>query len=499
MNCFLCHLPEPANDERIRELQEGRIQWSATATLARTGLVEQTPSGWQWNPESFTSDGLARPERLAVRDPKSTNCGLCHGQVHFGEEPLALEHTPGNWTTEATGQVFSPQRISASAVNLAGKQTRARPWDVHAERLLGCTDCHPSVNNPAFSGRSKGAAPGHLQFDARRPAWDQYLFRPSHHLAKGHSAQATLADNLDGSMRRCDDCHRPEPAHDWLPFQKRHMDALACEACHIPHLAAPAYRQVDWTVLVSEGRGRTEYRGAEGNPQNPSTLIHGYRPVLLPRTEADGTKRLFPHNVITSWYWVAGEAERPVSLEKLNQAFFLSGRYHPDVIAALDDDGNGVLETRELVLDRPEKVEAIKGRLEAIGVSNPKIRGQMQPYSLHHGVVSGRWATRECNDCHASLSRMTEPFALATYVAGGVKPQLVGETNVRMEGPIHRSEDGRLEYHPSTTAAGIYIAGHDRARWLDAAGGLFVLVVLGSVSVHTVLRIRGRRGERAKP
>ena len=55
-------------------------------------------------------------------DPRSEHCGSCHGVVHDGSDPLLVVLGRGaNWSTEKTGQVFSPQKINRSGMNLVDK------------------------------------------------------------------------------------------------------------------------------------------------------------------------------------------------------------------------------------------------------------------------------------------------------------------------------------------------------------------------------------------
>lgn len=483
LNCLLCHTPQPAG----AQLDSARSPWAATAALAHTELVARTASGWRWNPEAFDPEGLARQDVLEIQDPKTTNCGLCHGLAAQSASAAGLVDTP---EANPTGEVFSAQRITVSAVNVAGKQRLGRPWDVHAERLLECTDCHHSVNNPAFAASPAARAAGHLRFDARRLEIDQYLRQPSHRLAKGYRAQPGPADHLDGSIRSCGDCHDAASAHAWLPYPVRHMRALSCEACHVPHVPAAAPAQVDWTMLTPEGSPRVEYRGVEGDPADPTSLVEGYRPVLLPRRLPDGSSKLVPHNLVATWTWVAGESAVPIEREVLQAALLQAGRYHPDVVAALDANRDGVLRAAELRLDSTEKIGAIRHRFEVLGIPDARIRGELVPYGVHHGVVRGRFATRECNECHAADSRVAESVELAAYLPGGVVPEPIAGTNVSLAGAVEATPEGRLVFHPSTRAAEVYLVGHDRSRWLDWLGGLFVLSVLGTVSVHTVLRVR---------
>ena len=485
MNCFLCHTPKPDNQARVKELREGRFQWANTATLASTGLVRPTQDGWAYQRAAFLPDGRLEASKLGIREPKSENCGLCHGLAESGEQPLRLELSLRQWSTATKGQVFSPQRICQSAINLKDKEHLARAWDVHAQRLLECTSCHFSINNPAFYEPTPSSRPKHLVFEPRRLTPGQYIEQPSHQFAKGHTSQGTLARHLDGTMRRCDDCHNAADTHDWLPYQDAHFSRLSCEACHIPQVYAPAVRQVDWTILTPSGEPQLQWRGIEGDPANPTAEVTGFRPVLLPLQGLDGRSRLVPHNLITAWYWVEGGAiPRPVRLADLKAAMLLNGKYHPDVARAI---GAG-----RAVLDAPEKVEVVRRRLETVGVVKPHIEGEIQPYSLHHGVGPAKWATRKCETCHAGDSWLGERFTLASYVPGGVVPKAVGDSGVELTGDP-QTGDGQLNYRPSTRAASLYILGHNRWPWVNALGGLSLLAVVFGVVVHAGLRVRMAR------
>jgi hypothetical protein len=120
------------------------------------------------------------------------------------------------WQTATTGQLISPDKISASGMNLANKEDLTRSWDIHAERGLECTDCHFSLNNPTYYQTSE--SPDHLQFDPRRLEIGEYLQRPDHNIARAR-AQTTGA-RAQGTMRRCESCHDAEPVHAWLPLRR---------------------------------------------------------------------------------------------------------------------------------------------------------------------------------------------------------------------------------------------------------------------------------------
>lgn len=495
LNCFLCHLTEPDNDARIIAIRAGQFQWAATATLRASGLVSQNAGRWVWNPKAFDADGLLLPEYVTVQDPSNANCAQCHGVVHTDvNQPLTLPacNDLTNPQTATTGQVFSPQRMSVSGVNLTGKQGLTRSWDVHAERQVDCVDCHFSLNNPIYYFESLASRPGHLIFDPRRLDLGEYLKYPDHNLARGQSAQYNLAPELKGTMRRCESCHDAANVHrDWLPYVERHLSVLACESCHIPQLYAPAIQSYDWTVINEISQPAVTCRGVDGTGASPADLVSGYEPVWMPRTNVDGQTMLAPYNLITAWYWVYDDPQggpRPVRLYDLQAAYLENGRYAPEIVAAFDGNADGRVDASELVIDTDLKRDVVAARLAALGLANPRIEGQVQPYSINHGVARDQWVLTDCRACHSDSSRVTQPIRLADRLPGGVTPAFVPGTNVSTGGQIYTDADGALYYRPSTDTAGRYIFGHDRVAWVDWLGGIFFLGVLAAVAGHGGLR-----------
>ncbi len=51
----------------------------------------------------------------------------------------------------------------------------------------------------------------------------------------------------------------------------------------------------------------------------------------------------------------------------------------------------------------------VAARLTALGLANPHIEGEIQPYSVNHDVAGSEWATRDCQTCHSDNSRLTQP------------------------------------------------------------------------------------------
>jgi thiosulfate reductase cytochrome b subunit len=493
VDCFLCHTSQPNNNEKVNAIQNEHGEWAVTATLAGAGLVDANGDGtYTWNPTAFTAEGIPNEGLLAIQDPTNANCAQCHGLVHTDNEtPVTLSGCSlDERQTATTGQVIAAQDISQSGMNLEDKVSLSHSWDIHAERGVTCTDCHYSLNNPVYYQADAESKPENLQFDPRRLEIGEYLEKPDHNFARGQSAQTNVAAELKGSMRRCDACHSIESGHaDWLPYVEQHMEKVACETCHIPQMNAPAVQSYDWTVLQADGQPVTECRGVEGDSGTIQDLVTGFQPVLLTRSNIDGENSLTPYNLVTAWYWVydSPEGPRPVLLEDLQAVWFSGEQYAPEILAALDSDGNGTLSSTELRLDTSEKVAVITGRLEALGLANPHIEAQVQPYSINHNVVRGEWVTRDCQTCHTSDSRLAAPLTLASYLPGGVVPEPVSDTNIVPSGEV-KVENDSLVYQPDTAEQGLYVFGHNRAAWIDWLGGLMFLGVLAAVVGHGSLR-----------
>jgi thiosulfate reductase cytochrome b subunit len=507
MNCFLCHLTQPANAARVEAIQSGQVEWAATATLMEAGIVERSGEGFLWNPAAFTDQGELNAPFVAIQDPNNANCAQCHGVVQVNsEQALTLVGCDlDQWQTATTGQVISGERISLSGVNLTQKASRTHPWDIHAARGLECTDCHFSLNNPAYYLASEESRPAHLQFDPRRLEIGEYLQRPDHNFARGQSAQYTIAESLKGTMRRCESCHDASLHADWLPYVERHMEELACESCHIPELAAPAIQFTDWTALQLSGQPLSACRGVEGETQTITDLVTGFQPVLLQRRSADGDLSLAPYNLIASWYWLydSPEGPRPVLISDLRAAWFENDRYAADVLALFDVDGDGALSAVELRLDTLEKERLIAGRLRELGLANPRIQAEIQPYSINHNVVTGSAALKDCQACHADQSRLAAPMQLAAYLPGGMLPVFVADANVQA-GEGLAVKDGALVYSPNAADHGLYVFGHHRVDWIDWLGALFFAGVLLGVAGHGGLRFyntlrRPRRAATTRP
>ena len=464
--------------------------------MVGTGIVEEIDDALIWNEQAFDQDGNLTEANINIQDPTDDNCALCHGLVHIDSQtPLTLDGcSPQQWSTITTGQIISPFRIADSGMNINSKEDLTRSWDVHSERVISCTDCHYSLNNPIYYQESDESQPEHLIFDPRRIDLGEYLYRPLHQFAKGQSAQGNVAPELDNTARRCESCHTMENTHNWLPYAERHSEAVSCESCHVPEMYAPSRQYMDWTVLNNSGMPLSACRGIEeAGDISSNVLINSYTPVLLPRENSDGSAALAPHNLVTSWFWVYGDPERPVPIRELTAAWFGENGYHDEVLSVFDENGDGLLDHSELIIDTDQKESLIAARLESLGLKNPQIKGEIQPYSINHTVTHGDWATRDCRSCHGDESLITRPFMLSDRVPGDVLPTFVGDNQVSTAGEIYTAGDGSIYYQLETKEENLYILGHDSVNLVDWFGSIVIIGTVIGVTIHGGMRFFAMR------
>jgi len=164
-DCLLCHMPGYHFDQRNQQINYRNYRWAATAGAglgriqgavftpghSRAGADEpQSPQGkwnfskrptvsYQWNNRLiFTPEGRLKGA-LVSRSIDAKNCLNCHA--------------PGD--AKNSGTLYQA------------------PWDHHIRANFQCTDCHPLV------GQNAGE-------------------RLRHQIAKGHSSQGSIRDDLDG-------------------------------------------------------------------------------------------------------------------------------------------------------------------------------------------------------------------------------------------------------------------------------------------------------------
>lgn len=449
----------------------------------------------EWAADQLHADGVPLEGLLDIHKPRDENCAQCHGIVDNSLEiPLTIsDDIASRSMTELTGQIISPQKISNSGLNVAGKDSLTHPFDVHADRVVGCVNCHYSLNNPVYFQQRAESRPAHLDFDPRRLTNADYLERPLHQVAKGSSVHGLNAMESINSMRRCESCHDAENVHEWLPYRKRHFASLACESCHIPKLYGPALQSVDWTLVDADGEPLRQYREIDGDPASADTLIGGFRPVMLPRDNVGGKRKLAPFNLVSNWYWVAGSPARRIPAEELLLALYHNGRLHPELVQVLDLNGDGKVENAELRIETPDQTQAVLQRLETSGFEEVSMVAEVQPYSVSHSVVNGVWATKQCDSCHGSESVLAAAFPLSDYLPGGMLPVATHQEQVELNGSFNTGAGGGTVFVADNRASGYYIIGLSGLAWVDQLGLLMFLGITFGVTVHAIGRFLASR------
>ncbi len=434
---------------------------------------------------SIDENGLLRREAMKISSPKNENCAYCHGLIHSEAAPLSL---PENYESEGgkydltrrTGVMISSQNVSDSLLNIKNKSTLNYPWDVHAARMVKCTACHFSHNNPARVGGRRGDME-FLQSDPRRISTAEYLKRPDHRLAAAV----------------CTDCHDPLAVHNFLPYKKRHFEVLSCGACHISALKGPALKSVNAAVVTADGLPPTEYRGFDDRPEGTSlntTFSSGYTPFLL--DEPDNGKepgRIAPYNLLTETFWIEGSNDARVPLETVRKACLDENGYREEIIRGFDADGNSRLDAAELSLDSAKKIDLIKSALEKLGVRNPRLRSEVTPLEIHHGVMPGQRARKDCSRCHAVESTLNRDIALASFVPAGDFSDIKTNGMPEGAGEIVREGNGALVFRKNNASSRYYVFGHTRAAWSDLIGLLALAGVAVGVAMHGGYRIYTRK------
>ena len=490
MDCLLCHSDITDQPERSESLHNGDYAWANSAALSQRDILLKSEGQWLWNPAMFLADGSLIEGALSIRKPSDENCAQCHGQVNSGLEPAlrVSSDLAKRSMTDRTGQIISAQKLLNSGLNIAGKESLDHAFDVHAERVVGCVNCHYSLNNPVYFLQREASRPQHLDFDPRRLSSADYLQKPLHQFAKGKSTHGLASVSSENSLRRCESCHDAGKVHQWLPYRERHFRSLACESCHIPKLYGPALQSLDWTLPDQDGQPRRQYRDVEGDPASADSLVNGFIPVILARENADGERQLAPFNLITSWFWLAGDPVRPITREQLVKALYEKEGLHQDILKSLDDDGDGRLNGKEWRLDNAERVSVVGRHLQASGFENVQLSSEITPFSISHNVVNGRWATKECSSCHGQDSRLAGAFALSDYQAGGQLPGPVDYAGISLDGEIIAMDDGSVAYLPDISASGFYIIGLHGLDLVDQLGLLMFFGIALGVSGHALAR-----------
>ena len=422
-DCLMCHMPGYNYELRKKQIKSLNFRWAATAGAGFAKVKGAVKKGdipvvsyitAKHGP--FMPDG--RVALKMVREIPSENCLSCHREPDWKKKGASYNHRT----------------------------------DVHLRAGVRCVDCHVT---------------GRKATDARISG------REMHQIGKGDDPTGLVRNDLDNTMRTCEDCHvkgelrTKVAAHRGLP--PLHFDKIACLTCHVPQRQVKAALMQDSTVLNSvprismAGKRIWTFYGPDMKPWNlygeASTFTVEKQPLFLfDPVRAWYKGKIYPMNRIDS-IWIAildmkGNITGQPYMKDLYKMW--SGHMKdpqknwPALSVIQDDNHDGAPE-----INRPDEIRAmlaattayLKKACEPIAqrqlalVSGPlyTVDGenwlnlkfqpepwQYTPYSsvfkLSHDIMPADSALGAggCTDCHSSSSRlwtrkvMLEPFDGAT-------------------------------------------------------------------------------------
>jgi len=425
-DCLVCHLPEGYYDYgiRVEQIRKLNYRYAATAAAGFAGVAGSVSEGD--TPFVVYNTRLFNADgkvKLPIQRPTDRSCLHCHDEGFIKTRGVSFQDHYNH--------------------------------DIHSERGIRCIDCHPGDIN--------------------------------HNFAKGDSSVLTLRDDLDGTMRSCEQCHlegflnAPKMVHRGLP--EFHLTKIACTTCHV----APVQLVPVGAVDVSTGQilNLPAVTGAEKFgvvAESPSAYEIG----------KDGF--IYPYNNVLPVWWghKQGAIIYPLYLKEIEPAYtaVLRSIYEKEypsekeddpekepekeipadimkeIVAGLDDNGDGkpeintddeirmMLAALKTVATRFDPIEPVyvKGdkiyELDANGHVTSERHRVAEPlhWSLSHNVAPRDKALgyNGCTDCHSPGSRFF--FGSATVDPFGEDGKPVTQTMATLLGWSERdfTPDGYL-------------------------------------------------------
>ncbi|MDZ7831969.1 MAG: cytochrome b/b6 domain-containing protein [Desulfobacterales bacterium] len=413
-DCLICHLKDYHNEKRKNQITALNFRWAATAG-AGFGEIKGCVSNGEkpkvsYNFSVFQENGqVVLPITREVRNEK---CLFCHRE--------------SDW--KKRGASFNSRT------------------DVHIRAGLRCIDCHVtgrSAKDPRIEGRER------------------------HQIGKGDDPGGLVRNDLDNTMRSCEDCHSegllnaPVAKHRDLP--PVHLEKIACQTCHIPWRQVKAALVEDASVFNTSPRITPpakriwSFYGPDIRPWNYYGFLHDYpeglRPVFQFRPVVGWYKdKLYPLNrVYTLWVGIKKNNEKGIDQPYMKDVFMMwkshrndPDKNYPQLEKIKDDNRDGFPE-----VNRPEEIKALlasvtsmlkqKGeslegkrvvfvdgnRYTANGIDWETLSKKAHEYSPYgsvfkfsHDIAPAQNAlgAKGCTDCHSSTSDfffkdiMVKPF-----------------------------------------------------------------------------------------
>ncbi len=376
-DCLICHLPGYNFKERARQLKMFNFKW---ATVAGSGIGEV---------KGFVRDGQ---QPTVVYNKRLFN--------EDGKIVLDLAYPP-------------PSENCAACHTMADAKKRGWSWndrinhDVHNLKGMECVDCHPAIDQ-------------------------------QHNFAKGNENVSTVRDDLDHTMKTCQQCHEqgfmgaPRPQH--LSIRPNHLEKLACEVCHIPalHIAAGEGFDVTTSMMVNypkvgakkigerftwRPRYQRDHKGEKIYPVNP--LL----PVIYTNQDQDGRDYpLFAREI--------GKAYAKIKEELKNKKPHQPELHTPEeiklMLAALTETlpGNPRFKQIRPHYHKGGQLYSLNDKGEVIATQDTSWCSQIEGFNISHNVAPAGLAlgANGCGDCHADKAHMFLGKVATDLFGPGGKP-----------------------------------------------------------------------------
>ncbi|MFO8085676.1 MAG: formate dehydrogenase subunit gamma [Desulfobacterales bacterium] len=323
-DCLICHLKDYNNQKRKEQIQSFNFRWAATAGA---GFGEVQGSIGQGEKPKVTYDlSIFRKDGKVVlpviKEPLNENCLFCHRETDWKKRGSSYTHRT----------------------------------DVHIRAGLRCVDCHLTGRN-AEDPRIRG--------------------REEHQIGKGDDPGNFVRDDLDDTLRRCEDCHlkgvlnAPVIKHQGLPPE--HLTKIACQACHIPWRQVKAALVQDASVFNNSPRIEPpskriwSFYGPDIRPWNyygdSLSYPEGLQPSFQFRPVLGWYKgKIYPLNrVYTLWVGIKTKGEKGIHQPYMKDIFMMWNKHmadpdnnFPQLKNIQDDNLDGFPE-----VDRAEEIQAL--------------------------------------------------------------------------------------------------------------------------------------------
>lgn len=421
---------------------------------------------------AYDGEGRLKRAWITLGAPTSQQCAACHTVAEIPGHPVQLPQgylqgqAPGGprvaMVSRRQGTLWSGQLMSQSQLDLEGKDHLNRPWDVHAARMLSCSDCHSPLSR-APQDTHAGGPTGYLSHDPRQRGIAASLLQPDHRLRTAN----------------CLACHTVDKAHAALPYAQRHLEKVACQACHVPSLHAPLLQEDDRSVLQPDGRTRQVWKAVEGGAGDAvnARYIHASTPLLLPYPNEGLPAQVQAVNLVLERRWIDRRSGEELPLETLQRAWQAG---HASGAGSAWQSADGSLSAAGQT--------ALAAELRKLAPGTPELQVQVKVQPIVHGIQGGSAVLRRCSACHGAGSRMSGDLPLE---ATGY---LQGARLVDAKGRAYPAHLAALKASPAglwvqrSVGDALALPGQGRNTWSTVLGFIFFVLTVAGVIGHAAWR-----------